>query len=189
MILLICPIQMPLYPKVTDLLTVRREDLLQYRRSQGYLITNAHQIVYRPGSPDHVLDLSAPSCVAVPAGARTLFSPSAPPVVQLAVSVAFHGKRLIVLYGHSVGCLCAIRLPALKPFYAGQTQCTEIPVSLGMRWGEWGAGAPARGRITHISLNECEGAGMPRTCVACTVIREAFGGTEPPRATGRTIGL
>jgi hypothetical protein len=43
------------------------ENRLQSRPSQGYLIANAPQITYSPRAPDHALDLSAPSCLAVPA--------------------------------------------------------------------------------------------------------------------------
>src|SRR5687767_2698747 len=67
---------------------VKRENPLQARLSQGYLIANAHRISYRPGGPDHVLDLSASQCLAVPAGPEALFPPSPPADLQLALSVA-----------------------------------------------------------------------------------------------------
>src|SRR5688572_11841781 len=65
----------------------RCEDPLQSGFSQGYLIAIAHRIVYHPGGPDHVLDLSAPPRVAVLAGPGALFPPSAPTDLQLALGV------------------------------------------------------------------------------------------------------
>src|SRR5918992_3747644 len=72
---------------------VRRENPLQSRSSQGYLIAIAHRISYRPGGPDHVFDLSAPPRVAVPAGPGALFPPSAPTNLQLALGVAPRLRR------------------------------------------------------------------------------------------------
>jgi hypothetical protein len=81
-------IRNPSYSKMTGLVMGRREKACQLRHSQGYLIANAHRLSYRPGGPDDALDLSAASCVAVPARTETLLSPQAPPRVQLAVGVA-----------------------------------------------------------------------------------------------------
>lgn len=67
---------------------VKRENPLQSGRSQRYVIANAHQISHLPGGLDHVVNLSAPQCIAVSAGSGALFPPSAPTRVQLAVGVA-----------------------------------------------------------------------------------------------------
>src|SRR4029450_8472840 len=74
------------YSKVTGLPVVRRKNPLQFRRSQGYLIANAHRIPYPPGGPDHVLDLSASVRSTVLASAGAVFPPPAPAGLQLALS-------------------------------------------------------------------------------------------------------
>src|SRR5215211_7283041 len=76
------------HSKVTGVLIMGYEKPLQSRPSQGYLIANVQRISYRPGGPDHVLNLPAPPRLPVSAGAGALFSPPAPPRVQLAVGVA-----------------------------------------------------------------------------------------------------
>src|SRR5262245_5925025 len=71
------------YSNVTGLRMVRRENPFQSRHSPRYLIAIAHRIAYRPGGPDHVFNLSAPPCIAGPAGFGALFPPSAPAGMQV----------------------------------------------------------------------------------------------------------
>jgi hypothetical protein len=70
---------------MTGLLRAERENPLQSRSSQEYMIVNARQIGYPPGGPDRVLDLSAQPYIPVPAGAPALFSSSTSAGLQLAI--------------------------------------------------------------------------------------------------------
>src|SRR5919109_3346747 len=83
----------PYNSKMTGSLMVRRENRCQSRPSQGYWIANAHRIAYRPGGPDHVLDLSPSPRVPVAADTGALFSSPTPPRVQLVLGAASHLRR------------------------------------------------------------------------------------------------
>src|SRR5882724_9698138 len=123
---------------------VRHENPLQSRRAQGYVIAHAYRSSYPPGGPDHVLNLSAPPCVAGPGGSGALCPPSAPAGVQLTVGVASRLWRT----GHAESAgpagPPASGLPALPPLAVCRLRVPE-DVAVVVRRASPAGLAPARG--------------------------------------------
>src|SRR5919109_1877874 len=118
---------------MTGLLMVRRENPLQSRRSQGYLIATAHRLSSRPGGPDPGLDLSAPPRLAASAGPGARFPPAAPAGLQLAGGLAHGLWRPGQLAGAGPTWPGPSGLPAVSPSAVGRLVGHEDAAVVGRR--------------------------------------------------------